>query len=189
MTVFQSTPYGALLRDTRALTLSGKYQEAKADWEEILRQDRNCQLAYSGLARAYLAEGEYTRAMTLARQGCDRDTYALAFDKQRNAFLTQYFWILLPCGLVLIGGLLTVLVLSMRKKLAPIKNKQLRLMLNTAIRPVQSFNEIKEKKEGFAAFMRRTSSPVLYIIRFAGTVRRISLYLSSIRQTSIPCGC
>lgn len=148
VTVFQSTPYGALLRDTRALTLSGKYQEAKADWEEILRQDRNCQLAYSGLARAYLAEGEYTRAMTLARQGCDRDTYALAFDKQRNAFLTQYFWILLPCGLVLIGGLLTVLVLSMRKKLAPIKNKQLRLMLNTAIRPVQSFNEIKEKKEG-----------------------------------------
>ena len=44
--------------------------------------------------------------------------------------------------------MLNVLVLYMRKKLAPIKNKQLRLMLNTAIRPVQSFNEIKEKKEG-----------------------------------------
>ena len=52
VTVFQSTPYGALLRDTRALTLSGKYQEAKADWEEILRQDSNCQLAKSGHARA-----------------------------------------------------------------------------------------------------------------------------------------
>ena len=61
-------------------------------------------------------------------------------------------------------------------------------MLNTAIRPVQSFNEIKEKKEG-SLLLCGVLVLLYYILSdFAGTVRRISLYLSRSVKLQFPVG-
>lgn len=48
-------------------------------WQKILSCDKNCQLAFAGLAKAALENGKYDEAMDYAKEGLDRVTYANAF--------------------------------------------------------------------------------------------------------------
>lgn len=148
LTIFRPTAYGEKVRGLLELTLDGKYQEAKVGWEEVLKQDKNFQPAYRGVARAYLADGDYRQAMDMARQGYDRETYSLAFELARRDFTGRYFWILFPAALVLIGGITVLLLVTMRRKVVLVKNRKLHLMFATLVHPVNSFDEIKEKRQG-----------------------------------------
>ncbi len=148
VTVFGLTPYGKEIKELISLTLNGNYSETREEWENVLQQDRNFQPAYRGLARAYLAEGDYQQAMTVARQGYDRETYSLAFELSRQAFIGKYFWILFPAVLLVIGGIAVLLLMTMRRKVVLVKNREIRLMFTTLVHPVNTFEEIKEKNSG-----------------------------------------
>lgn len=148
VTVLCETEYGTSFKTARVKTLSGKYTESKELWEYVLEKDSNCQLAYSGLARAELAEENYSKALEYAKQGYDRDTYDLAFGKVRTEFITRNFTWLLVVGIILIVGVLVFMVISMKKKIEIIKNKKLRLLFETLIHPVETFDVIKYKKQG-----------------------------------------
>ena len=148
VTVFRSTAYGQKVRELLTLTLDGKYQEAKTGWQEVLAQDRQFQPAYWGLARAYLAEGDYRQAMDTARNGYDRETYSLAFELARQDFVGRYFWLLFPAALLLAGGLAALLLVTMRRRVVLVKNRQMQLMLTVLIHPADTFDEIKEKRQG-----------------------------------------
>ena len=148
VTVFGLTSYGQQVKSLITLTLNGHYSETIEGWEDVLRQDRNFQPAYSGLARAYLAEGDYQQAMTVARQGYDRETYSLAFELSRQAFIGEYFWILFPAVLLVIGGIVVLLLVTMRRKVVLVKNREVRLMFTTLVHPANTFEEIKEKNSG-----------------------------------------
>ena len=148
ITVFEITAFGSMVKQGGVLTQNGKYIESKEIWNSVLAQDRNCQLAYSGMARAYLAEGNYTEALSFSKQAFDRETYSQAFSELQKSFLSDNFLLLFAGILLLIGGLMAFMILSTRKKLVIIKNKQLRLMFSTMLHPVNSFTEIKEKQQG-----------------------------------------
>lgn len=148
LTVFGITEFGAQFMEAQALTLSGKYVAAKELWQSVLQQDSNCQLAYSGLARAYVAEENYDLALSYAKQGYDRDTYDIAFAKVRTEFLSRNFGWILALAVLVIGGILVLMVVSMRKKVTLVKNEKLRLMFNTLLHPFDSFGTIKDKKQG-----------------------------------------
>jgi len=151
ITIFEITAFGSMVKQGGVLTQNGKYIESREIWESVLAQDRNCQLAYSGMARAYLAEENYTEALSFSKQAFDRETYSQAFSELQGSFLSDHFLLLFVGIVVLIGGLLAFMVLSMRKKPVIIKNKQLRLMFSTMLHPVNSFSEIKEKQQGSIA--------------------------------------
>ncbi|MBQ4166004.1 MAG: hypothetical protein IJD85_06740, partial [Oscillospiraceae bacterium] len=63
VTVFRQTEFGDLVHEAITLFNSGKYEEARGPWQEVLRRDSNYWLAYIGLGNAYLNEGDFETAM------------------------------------------------------------------------------------------------------------------------------
>lgn len=154
ITVFSRNDYAEKVFACDKMTLEGDYIESKEGWEEILKEDKNLQIAYMGLARAYLAEDKYEEAMEMALEGYDRDTYALAYEYYRNEWIEDNFtWMFLIVAAVLIA-LVVFLVISGKKKKGRDDDEgkkpmsELRLMINTFFHPGQSFEEIKDKGRG-----------------------------------------
>lgn len=148
VTVFKETEYGKQVKSLQAITLKGEYLEAKEGWQQVLVSDRNCQLAYKGLARAYLTENDYETALEYAQMGYDRETYALAFEFVRQKSIDKNFWIIFIGILLLLGGLVAALIVGKKRKITVIRNKDVKLMLNTLVHPALSFEEVKEKGKG-----------------------------------------
>lgn len=148
ITAFSPNAYGAQVLGLVKLTLDGNYAQAKPGWMEIIRQDSNFQPAYSGLAYACLEEGDYEGAMAYARTAYDRDAYSLAFEQVRKDFINENFALLFAALVALVAGVVVLLVLSTRRELHIVKNRELRLMLATPLHPAASFAEIKEKSRG-----------------------------------------
>lgn len=148
VTVFTINAYGKEVLRLDTLTLSGEYEEAKAGWEELLKQDNCFQPAYSGIAHAYLYDGDYKTAMKYAKMGYDRETYALAFENYRNDFINKNFTLIFSVALIIIVGAIVVLAISLRKKITVIKNAKIKLLFSTLIHPSNVFTEVKEKGQG-----------------------------------------
>lgn len=148
ITVFSITEFGTLVKKLIGLTLKGDYAGAKEGWEQVLKMDNNFQPAYGALARAYINEGDYETALDLAKKGYDRETYAIAFEYKRNEIVNDYFALIFIGIAVLVVLVIVFLVVSTKKKLKIIKNKQLNLMFSTLIHPSNTFTEIKEKRQG-----------------------------------------
>lgn len=148
ITEFVINDFGKQVKQLVALTLNGEYKETKTGWEEILKIDNNFQPAYSGLARAYLDENNYDKAMEYAKLGYDRETYAIAFETVRTDFINKNFVpIFVSIVIIVLVGII-LLAISMKKRLVFIKNKELSLMLSTSIHPANNFTDIKEKGLG-----------------------------------------
>ena len=49
--------------------------EYGSDWEKVISQDRNCQLGYIGLAKAYYIEGDYEKALFVHEELVKRLSY------------------------------------------------------------------------------------------------------------------
>lgn len=169
ITVFKITDFGKQVKQLIALTLAGDYEEAKDGWEAVLKMDNNFQPAYSGLARAYLGEGDYRAAMDLARKGYDRTTYAAAFEHQRKDFIDNHFAVLFALMILAAAGGIAFLVISTRKKLVLVRNRECRLMFNTLIHPSNSFTDIKEKHLGSVG-LSVASVVIFYIVTILQTL-------------------
>lgn len=151
LTVFGITNYGAGVKKAQDLTLNGDYEEAFGYWEDILKQDRNSQQAYKGMAMAFYERGDYDKAMKYSKLGYDRTTYAEAFKIKRNEITERYF-ILLFSGVIALAAAATAFVYYKKKHLLVlIKNKGLRNALSSVAHPAEAFRLVKEKQEGSAA--------------------------------------
>ena len=167
ITVFKITEHGKLIKSAQAKTIVGDYEEAMGEWTSVLESDRNCQLAYAGLAKAYYAMGQtnendaegkqyINKSIELAKQGYDRETYALAFNNVRTEWLRQNFtWVLL-IAVVLVAGLIALLVYSTKHQMRLVKNEKLHLATTMLTHPFENFREIKEKN--------LTSVPICLVI-------------------------
>lgn len=148
ITVFDINAYGKQVKELDTLTINGEYDKIKEGWLEVLDQDSNSQLAYSGIAKAYLDEENYSEALHYAKIGYDKKTYATAFEYVRKDFISDNFtWIFLIIVVVVIGVIAFMFVTN-KKKVVFIKNKSLNLMLTTMIHPSNNFADIKEKGLG-----------------------------------------
>lgn len=167
ITVFKITQHGKLIKSAQAKTIVGDYEEAMGEWTDVLEADRNCQLAYAGLAKAYYAMGQTSenaveskqyidKSIELAKQGYDRETYALAFNNVRTEWLRGNFtWVLLV-AVVLIAGVIALLVYSTKHQIRLVKNEKLHLATTMLTHPFENFREIKEKN--------LTSVPICLVI-------------------------
>lgn len=171
ITVFEPTDYGKLVLECQSLTLDSKYIDAKEGWEQVLKQDKNSQLAYRGLARAALREKDYEEAMRLSRLAYDRDTYAEAFSSQRKVIIANCFIPVISVCLVLAAAIAVAVILKKKGKLKlkPIRlNARLKNYWYTLFHPFDGFAAVKEKGLG---------SPII------ATVLCLLLYVSSVVKT------
>ena len=148
ITVFNINEYGKMVKELNYLTIKGEYDLVKDGWENILKQDANNQLAYSGLANAYLEEEDYDKALYYAKLGYDKDTYAVAYEYVRKDFVSDNFTIIFIVIVVLVIGAIALMFITNKKKFVLIKNPSLKLMFSTALHPSSCFTDIKEKQLG-----------------------------------------
>ncbi len=148
ITVFKINDYGKEVKRLDALTMKGKYAEAKAGWQKVLKEDNCIQAAYSGMANAFIDEGNYKEAMKYAKAGYDREAYAVAFEYSRSEFISNNFSVLFTLTAVVFAAIIAGLVISKRRSLNLVKSPEIRLMLGTMIHPSESFGLVKEKGMG-----------------------------------------
>lgn len=146
VTVFKETDYGKLLKQAQILTDNGDYIKAKPLWNELIKQDKQNQLCYKGLAKAYLDEKNYAESLNYAKEAYDRDTYALAFKEIRNDWISGNFVLIIAIVLLLIISLI-MLSRYIRKKAYGL-NGNLKVMLSVWKSPGNTFEAIKYKNMG-----------------------------------------
>lgn len=149
LTVFRRNDYGNLVMGLTRLTIDGDYIESRDGWEEVLKLDKNLQVAYTGLARAYLAEDKYEEAMDIALEGYDRETYALAYEYHRQNLISKYFTLIFTVVVVIAAAAIIFAVVRKKKGIVSVaKDSETRLALRTLLHPGLVFEEIKDKKRG-----------------------------------------
>lgn len=148
VTVFEETEFGALVKKARRLNLQGDHLAAEEMWNTVLSMDKNCQLAYSGIALARLAANDYDNALKFSKQGYDRETYALAFAQVRNEWLNNNFWLIAVLFILLTAITLFAIIYKKRKKIIFVKNQKIKMLLSASIHPIQTFGDIQSKKLG-----------------------------------------
>lgn len=164
VSIFKITDYGLLLKEAQRLTDKGDYTGAKDLWIDIMSQDKNNQLAYIGLAKSYYDEGDYQKAMEYAKIGCDRKTYALAFELVRNDWITDNFTYIVLIAVTVIV-LLIIGVYYKRKKNIVFLNEKLRLMFSVMRHPGDTFYKIRTEKKNSVLI-----SILLLLLFYATTV-------------------
>lgn len=147
ITVFRKTEYGKLLLLADSLTVDSHYESAKSYWEKVIEQDKNCQLAYKGLAKAALEEGDYQTALSLSKLAYDRTTYSKVYENVRNAFIQDNFWWIMLVSIAGIAAIVAFIIISRRKAVVLVKNRKLNLALSVTLHPIASLNELKQKKQ------------------------------------------
>lgn len=101
LVVFEFTTFGKLVNQATELYYNDKYQEAAAVWNQVLELNTNYYIAYSGIGKAQLREGDYENAMVNLKLGYDEYNYSRAYQQIRYQQMNEIF----PYILVVIMGL------------------------------------------------------------------------------------
>ena len=90
LTEFSMTSYGKMINKALDLYKKGYYDESAKVWKEILQYNGNFELAYVGIGRALLRQGEYKEAMKYFKNAHDSENYSKAFRHYREQVVEKY---------------------------------------------------------------------------------------------------
>src|SRR5699024_3522789 len=83
-------------------------------WEEVLKLDANNELAYIGIGKSYLSNGENKLAVDYLSRGRDRDYYSIAYRRYRNEIMESNFNLIMTT--IFVGVLLVMVYRYLHKK-------------------------------------------------------------------------
>lgn len=89
ITVFTPTEYGTGIFDAIEAYQLGDYDGSADIWRRVLTLNGNCELAYIGIGRALLRQGEYKEAMKYFKVKYDEDNYAKAYKLYRKQWVEE----------------------------------------------------------------------------------------------------
>ena len=89
ITVFETTEFGDYIFKALEEYKKGNYSESSSYWTEVLRQNGNYKLAYVGIGRSLLREGEYKKAMDYFKINMDDTNYSKAFKLYRKEIVEE----------------------------------------------------------------------------------------------------
>ena len=92
LTCFELTGYGARINEALDEYRSGRYESSAKIWEEVLKMNGNYDLAYIGIGRAALRQGEYKKAMSYYKLKHFRAGYGKAFQLYRKQWIEENLW-------------------------------------------------------------------------------------------------
>lgn len=177
LTVFDRTEYGKTVFEAQQISLNSDYKTARPLWEKVLEKDAFNRLALTGIAKAAYDSKDYKLSMEYAKKANDVTTYGQALKEVQNEFISKnWTWIFLLV-LILIGGLIAVVIISVKRKLVLIKNPKVNVMFNAMIHPFNSFKDIKYKKQGSMLL-----AVIMTLLFFVTSVMRATL--SDFRYTT-----
>ena len=119
LTRFDLTGYGLLINQAINEYKAGRYEASAEVWEDVLKMNGNYDLAYIGIGRAALRQGDYQKAMRYYSLKYYREGYGKAFQLYRKQWTEEnLWWMLLILGTVV---LLPVIVKFSIKTIKEIK--------------------------------------------------------------------
>lgn len=100
LTVFTPTHFGTLINDAVKYHYVGDEVRSAELWQEVVQLDANYEIAYVGIGKALLRQGENKEAARYFKLGMDREYYSKAFQRYRQEVLERHF------GKIMLGLLL-----------------------------------------------------------------------------------
>jgi len=116
LTRFDLTGYGELINRALDEYRAGRYESSAAVWEEVIKMNGNYDLAYIGIGRAALRQGEYEKAMRYYKLKHHREGYGKAFQLYRKQWTEENLW-----WMLIILGVLIFLPVAIKFSIKTIK--------------------------------------------------------------------
>ncbi len=117
-TVYEPTAYINSIKKALALYDDGDVKGAMTEWNDVIKQNGNLQLAYSGIGKAYYVLGDYDMAKKYFKLGDDRDGYIKALEHTRKETIN----VMIP--FVVIGGVSLYILVKVIQFIKKIKKKK-----------------------------------------------------------------
>jgi len=114
--VYGLTEFGGLVNQAIHYHNEGMFEEAALVWEEVIKIDANYEIAYNGIGKLLLRDGNFKEAMRYFELGHDQYYYSKAFAEYRNAMLKDNF------GYIM-GSIAIIAVVFIANKIRKIKRK------------------------------------------------------------------
>jgi len=103
LTRFDLTGYGYAINRALDEYKAGHYEASAVLWEDVLKMNGNYDLAYIGIGRAALRQGEFQKAMRFYKLKHYREGYGKAFQLYRKQWMEENLWkILLILGILIL---------------------------------------------------------------------------------------
>lgn len=102
VTVLKKTEYGSLIDEVIGYQNNREFDKADKLWQEILVKNNNFDMAYLGLGKIALEEGDYDTAMYYFKLINNKNYWEKAFELSRKNFLNKYGMFLLVGVVILI---------------------------------------------------------------------------------------
>ena len=111
---FKTTEYARMVYNALNQYEAGNYDEAMAQWNEVLKRNQMSVLAHDGAGKAYLHTEEYEEALEHFRVANDKTYYSEAFWEVRNGWIQKYMGVILIVLVVLLIGVKTLQTVDRR---------------------------------------------------------------------------
>jgi len=116
LTCFELTSYGEEINEALDEYKAGRYELSARVWESVLKMNGNYDLAYIGIGRAALRQGDYRTAMKYYKLKHYRVGYSKAFQLYRKQLMEENLW-----KILLILAILIIVPLAVRYSIKLIK--------------------------------------------------------------------
>lgn len=103
--IFRTTPFADLVHQASVLHVDGRYEEAEALWQDVLKVNGNYEMAYLAIGKSLYKAERYKEAMEYFSLARARQDYSVAFKEYRKEFVREHF-ALIAVGLILLFVLL-----------------------------------------------------------------------------------
>lgn len=105
MIVYRPTEFGETVNKAVGLHNDGKFLEAASEWEKVLQLNTNYEIAYNGIGKFNLRDGNYKEAMKNFKLGHDQHYYSKAFKAHRNVVVKENFtWVVITVAVIIAGS-------------------------------------------------------------------------------------
>ena len=104
-TVYKRTSYGDIIASALRNQRNRQYDQAVADWKEILKRNNNSDLAYIGIGKSLYRDGEYQDAMRQFRFAMDIENYSQSFQMYRKLWIENNVIVVPIVAIVLVVGI------------------------------------------------------------------------------------
>ncbi|MBW7454700.1 YIP1 family protein [Paenibacillus sepulcri] len=151
LSVFEPTPYGSWIRDAVVSLYNGRTDQSTAAWKKVLQLNGNFDVAYIGIGKSLLKQGDNRAAMDYFKLGNNREYYSESFKRYRKDVVFAHFGTIVLVIALLAAGLVTAVKLGGRRKSAGQYEREFGIIQNpfyTMIHPFNGFWEMKYEHKG-----------------------------------------
>ena len=104
ITVHTVTSYGEKLHEVIRLQENREFDKAREGWNDIISLNNNFDMAYLGIGKTLLEEGDYKQAMEYFRLINNQSYYSKAYKLYRGEIMSKY-------GMLVLAGVIVLIVL------------------------------------------------------------------------------